>query len=180
MFFFPFLFFLSGQQKMKQQESELHIWNIGRRVHIKVRGKAEMLKVNRNAGIFHRASGMQSNQEALWWIALSSNHNTRLRLTSAFLLCVCSDYESPPFLSFSSFFSVSHKSVTNRRQRLFGSSVLFSTELGHSVGVGLLNHYLPAEGYVLERYRAITHIASISASRHMRAYAPTQTQTHRV
>lgn len=54
----------------------------------KSRGEAERVKVKRNAGIFHRASGMQRNQEASWRGAPSSNHNTELQLTSAFLFCV--------------------------------------------------------------------------------------------
>lgn len=53
--------------------SEDKIW-----VYVKVGGKAGTVKVKRNAGIFHRASGMQRNQEASWRIAPSSNHNTEL------------------------------------------------------------------------------------------------------
>lgn len=60
-----------------------------RRLNVKSGGEvAERVKGKRNAGIFHRASGMQRNQEASWRIAPLSNHNTELQLTSAFLFRV--------------------------------------------------------------------------------------------
>lgn len=54
----------------------------------KFRGRAKTAKEKGNAGIFHRTLGMQRNQEASWRIAPSSNQNTALQLTNAFLFGV--------------------------------------------------------------------------------------------
>lgn len=76
----------NGNNKRKQKTSR-------KRLVKAVEKQRAREKVKRNAGIFHRASGMQRNQEASWREAPSSNHNTELQLTSAFLFCAFTEFK---------------------------------------------------------------------------------------